>query len=262
MKNNFDLNSDTSRYNRQINLKQIGEEGQRKLFGSKVLVAGAGGLGCPVLAYLASAGVGTLGILDYDVVEKSNLHRQIFYNESQIGQPKAVAMSDNLKKLNSEINYNVHDCFLNSKNGFEIIRDYDIVVDGTDNFKTRYLINDLCVILDKPFVTAAINKFEAQVMVLNYDNGPTYRCIFPELPSSKSIMNCEESGVIGPLCGIAGSIQATEVLKMILGARNILSGEILMINSLNMDFRKIKVKRSAAAVEQAYKLSGQLIVDS
>ncbi|MEO8664789.1 MAG: HesA/MoeB/ThiF family protein [Ignavibacteria bacterium] len=238
------MNSESSRYSRQIILKEIGAEGQEKLLHSKVLVAGAGGLGCPVLAYLAAAGVGTLGILDYDVVERSNLHRQIFYNESQTGLPKAEAVLENLNELNSEINYNVHNNFLNSKNGFEIIKDYDIVVDATDNFKARYLINDICVILDKPFVSASVNKFEAQIMVLNYKNGPTYRCIFPEIPSSKSLMNCEESGVIGSLCGIAGSIQATEVLKIILEAGNVLSGEMLVINSLNMEFRKLKVSRT------------------
>ncbi len=256
------MNSDISRYNRQIILREVGEEGQKKLSGSKVLVAGAGGLGCPVLAYLTSAGVGTLGILDYDIVEVTNLHRQIFYKESQIGQSKAEAMSVNLKELNSEISYIVHDCFLNTKNGFDLIKEYDIVVDATDNFKTRYLINDISVILDKPFVTAAVNKFEAQIMVLNHNNGPTYRCIFPELPSSKSVMNCEESGVLGSLCGIAGSIQATEVLKMIIGAGNILSGEILIINSLNMEFRKLKVERSMDAILEAHKLKSQFTIDS
>ncbi|MEP7146820.1 MAG: HesA/MoeB/ThiF family protein, partial [bacterium] len=204
-------------------------------------------------------GVGMIGILDYDVVEKSNLHRQIFYKESQIGQSKAETISLNLKELNSEIIYNIHNCFLNTKNGFDIIKNYDIIVDATDNFKARYLINDICVILNKPFVTGAVNKFEAQIAVLNYNDGPTYRCIFPELPSGKSVMNCEESGVIGSLCGIAGSIQATEVLKMILGAGNILSGEILIINSLNMEFKKIKINRCERSIEQSYKLKAKLL---
>ncbi len=248
------MQTDKSRYGKQTLLKEVGEDGERKLSGSKVLVAGAGGLGCPVLAYLATAGVGTLGILDFDILEKSNLHRQIFYKESQIGRSKAEAMSDNLRELNSEINYIVHDCSLNLINGFDIIKDYDIIVDATDNFKTRYLINDICVILNKPFVIGAVNKFEAQVAVLNYNDGPTYRCIFPELPSSKSVMNCEESGVLGSLCGIAGSIQAMEVLKIILGAGKILSGEILIINSLNMEFRKMKINRNNESVKDAYRL--------
>lgn len=248
-----------SRYNKQIILSQIGIEGQRKLSNAKVIVIGAGGIGCPVLSYLTSAGVGTIGVMDFDEVEISNLHRQVLYDESQIGFKKTDAAVNKLLKLNSETIFNIHDCFLNSKNGFEILNEYDVIVDATDNFKSRYLINDICVNLSKPFVMGAINKFEGQVAVLNYDIGPTYRCIYPDFPNKDSVTNCEESGVIGSLCGIVGTIVATEVIKLMTGAGNLLSGEILFINSLTMEFSKIKVKRNSDAVGEAIKLKDKFL---
>ena len=250
---------ESNRYQRQITLKEIGIEGQKKISGSKILVIGAGGVGCPVLSYLASAGIGTIGVLDYDSVDLSNLQRQILYNELQIGLPKVTAAVENLRKLNSEIVYNAHNCFLNSINGFEILNEYDLIIDATDNFKARYLINDICVILSKPFLTGSLNKFEAQAAVLNYKNGPTYRCIYPDFPKADSVTNCAESGVIGSLCGIVGSILATEVLKIISGAGNVLSGEILLFNTLNMEFRKIKVERNQESVEAAFKIKQRSI---
>ncbi len=248
------MNPDFLRYQRQIILKEIGESGQKKLSEAKVLVAGAGGLGCPVLSYLTAAGTGTIGVIDFDNVEKSNLQRQVLYDESQVGKPKAECAVEKLQRLNSGVRFITYNNALNKKNGFEIIKEYDVIVDATDNFKARYLINDICVILDKPFVSGAINKFEGQVAVLNYKGGPTYRCIFPEIPNSMEAANCEESGVIGSLCGIVGAIQANEIIKLITKAGNLLSGEILFINSLNMEFRKIKVLRNQKAVEEVYKI--------
>jgi sulfur-carrier protein adenylyltransferase/sulfurtransferase len=253
------LNPDLSRYKRQVILKEIGKDGQKNLFNSKVLVVGAGGLGCPVLSYLTSAGVGTIGIIDYDVVDRTNLQRQVLYDESQIGKPKSESAFEKLTQLNSDVRFKIYNSILNSKNGFELIEVFDVVIDATDNFKSRYLINDICVILDKPFVMGAINKFEGQAAVLNYKKGPTYRCIFPEIPNQNLISNCEESGVLGSLCGIVGTIQATETIKLITGAGDLLSGNILFIDSLNMEFKKIKVRRNQEAVEQAFKLKEKFL---
>ena len=254
------LNKEISKYSKQIILPQIGYDGQKKLSIAKVIVIGAGGIGCPVLSYLTSAGVGTIGIMDFDEVEISNLHRQVLYDESQIGIKKTEAALNKLMNLNSETSFNIHDCFLNSKNGFEILNEYDVIVDATDNFKSRYMINDFCVNLSKPFVMGAINKFEGQVAVLNYDNGPTYRCIYPDFPGKDSVVNCEESGVIGSLCGIVGTIVATEVIKLIAGSGNLISGEILFVNSLNMEFSKIKVKRNPDTVGEAFKLKDKILI--
>lgn len=230
-----------------------------KLKAAKALVIGAGGIGCPVLSYLTSAGVGTIGVMDYDKVELSNLHRQVLYDESHVGLSKSETAVRKLEGLNSDVMFNVHEAYLNSKNGIGIIKNYDIVLDATDNFRARYLINDFCVELSKPFVMAAVNKFEGQVTVLNHNNGPTYRCIYPDYPKEGSIANCEESGVIGSLCGIIGTIAATEVIKLITGAGILLSGEILFVNSLNMEFRKIKVRRVLGSSENQSKLSKQNI---
>ncbi len=246
------------KYTRQIILPEIGESGQQKLFDSKVLVIGAGGLGCPALLYMTAAGIGTIGIVDYDKVEKNNLHRQVLFDESQAGMQKTDAAVEKLKKLNSDTSFEVYENMFNSRNGFEIVKDYDVVMDATDNFKSRYLINDVCIILSKPFVMGSINKFEGQIALLNYNNGPTYRCIYPEVPGSKSIANCEDSGVIGSLAGIVGTIMATEATKLITGSGKLLSGEILFINSLNMEFRKIKVQRNQVEAERAYMLKEKL----
>ena len=254
------LTNEISRYSKQSILPQIGIDGQKKLSNAKVIVIGAGGIGCPVLSYLTSAGIGTIGVFDFDTVEISNLHRQVLYDESQIGIKKTEAAVNKLQKLNSDTSFNFHDCYLNSKNGFEILNGYDVIVDATDNFKSRYLINDICINLSKPFVMGAINKFEGQVAVLNHNNGPTYRCIYPDIPGKDSISNCEESGVIGSLCGIVGTITATEVIKLITGAGNMITGEILYINSLTMEFSKIKVKRNSSAVDEIIKLKNKILI--
>ena len=224
------------RYSRQIRLAEIGKEGQIKLKrASSVLVVGAGALGCPVLQYLTAAGVGTLGIVDNDWVDETNLNRQVLYSLKDIGKPKPLAARDRLKILNPEVIFNVHFIRLNKEYALKIISQYDIVVDCTDNFASRYLINDACVILNKPLVYGAIHKFSGQVMVLNYQNGPTLRCLYPEPPHPLEVPSCEEFGVIGSVPGLIGSLQATEVFKIILGLDGVLSGKIFMIDTLNFN---------------------------
>jgi len=235
-----------SRYNKQIILPEIKLEGQEKLRSAKVLVIGAGGLGCPVLQYLAAAGVGTIGIVDGDNVEISNLQRQVLYTAEDIGQSKAIVAERKLKALNPHIHINTYAVFLDSKNALELMREYDIIVDGSDNFATRYLINDACIILDKPMVSGAIYKFEGQVSVFNYNNGPTYRCIFPEPPNADESPNCAEIGVIATLPGIIGAIQASEVIKIITGTGEVLSGRLLVIDTLTMSTRIFHFKLNEA----------------
>jgi adenylyltransferase/sulfurtransferase len=200
-----------------------------------VLVIGAGALGCPVLQYLTAAGVGTLGIVDNDWVDETNLNRQVLYSLKDIGKPKPLAAKERLEILNPEVVFKVHFIRLDKGIALNIISLYDIVVDCTDNFSTRYLINDACVILNKPLVYGAIHKFSGQVMVLNYMNGPTLRCLYPEPPHPLEVPTCEEFGVIGSIPGMIGSLQATEVLKIIIGLDGILSGKIFMIDTLNFN---------------------------
>jgi len=221
------------RYSRQIRLTEIGESGQIKLKSSSVLVIGAGALGCSVLQYLTAAGTGTLGIVDNDWVDASNLQRQILYDTDDISRPKPLAAREKLERLNPNVTFKTHFVRLNRDTALETINGYEIIVDCTDNFATRYLINDACVILNKPLVYGAILKFTGQVMVLNYRNGPTLRCIFPDPPHPLEVPSCAESGVIGSIAGIIGSIQATEVIKMIIGSGEILSGKMLILDSLD-----------------------------
>lgn len=224
-----------ARYSRQIRLAEIGKEGQIKLKASSVIVIGAGALGCPVLQYLTAAGVGTIGIVDNDWIDESNLNRQVLYSNKDIGKPKPLAARDRLKILNPQVIFNVHFIRLDKECALKLISQYDVVVDCTDNFASRYLINDACVILDKPLVYGAIHKFSGQVMVLNYNNGPTLRCLYPEPPHPLEVPSCEEFGVIGSVPGLIGSLQATEVFKIILGLDGILSGKIFMIDTLNFN---------------------------
>jgi molybdopterin/thiamine biosynthesis adenylyltransferase/rhodanese-related sulfurtransferase len=227
------------RYNRHLILSEIGKEGQEKLKAAKVLVIGAGGLGCPVLLYLTAAGVGTIGILDFDIVDESNLQRQILFNTDDIGKSKAETAAKKLALLNPHLKLNIQNLKLTVGNVFEIFEGYDIIVDGSDNFPTRYLVNDACVIKDKTLVSASIFKFEGQVSVFNLidksgKRGPTYRCLFPEPPDSKDVPNCSEIGVLGVLPGMIGSIQANEVIKIITGIGEPLSGKLFVLDALTM----------------------------
>lgn len=239
-----------NRYSRQIQLSEIGAEGQEKLKKSRVLVIGAGGLGCPVLQYLAAAGVGTIGVIDYDKVEESNLHRQILFNSSFIGINKAIAAKEQLEKLNPLITINAYPQKLDYQNAVTHFKNYDIIVDGSDNFATRYLVNDAALLAGKPCVYGAIHRFEGQVSVFNYKGGPTYRCLFPTPPKPESIPNCSEAGVLGVLPGIIGTYQANEVLKMVLGIGEVLSGKLKLVNTQNNSTTTIKVERVIEAIEK------------
>jgi molybdopterin/thiamine biosynthesis adenylyltransferase len=228
-------NDEIIRYSRQIRLAEIGKEGQEKIKGTKVLVVGAGALGCPVLQYLTAAGVGTLGIVDNDWVDETNLNRQVLYSLKDLGKPKPLAARERLKLLNPEVNVKMHFLRLDKESALKIISMYDIVVDCTDNFASRYLINDSCIILNKPFVYGAIHKFSGQLMVLNYKNGPTLRCLYPIAPHPLEVPSCEEFGVIGSIPGVIGSLQATEVFKIILELDGVLSGKLFMIDTLEFN---------------------------
>ncbi|XZF15476.1 molybdopterin-synthase adenylyltransferase MoeB [Chitinophagaceae bacterium MMS25-I14] len=230
-------NEEQSRYSRHILLPEIGAEGQGKLKSAKVLVIGAGGLGCPVLQYLVAAGVGTIGIADGDNVDLSNLQRQILYGTNDTGNNKAETAAEKLQQLNAHTVFHVYGN-IDAANALNIFKDYDIVVDGTDNFSSRYLINDACVISGRPLVFGAIYRFEGQVSVFNYNDGPTYRCLFPDVPAD--MPNCADIGVIATLPGIIGTMMANEVLKMITGAGAVLSGVLLTVDSLRMNIQQFR----------------------
>lgn len=237
-----------ARYNRHIIIPEFGLESQRKLKAAKVLVVGSGGLGSPVLLYLAAAGVGTLGIIDFDVVDDSNLQRQILFGVESIGVPKVEAARERLLALNPHINIQLYNEQLTSKNALEIIREYDVVADGTDNFPTRYLVNDACILTGKPNVYASIFQFEGQVSVFNYRNaigeaGPNYRDLYPTPPPPGLVPSCAEGGVLGVLPGIIGSMQASEVIKVITGVGETLSGRFFIFDALNFETRTFKISR-------------------
>lgn len=233
-----------SRYSRHIIPSEIGQIGQDKISNAKVFVVGAGGLGCPILQYLTAAGIGTLGIIDFDVVEKSNLQRQVLFGSSSLGKNKAIAAKERLTDLNDDIKIIAYPEKLTHQNSITLFNQYDIIVDGSDNFETRYLVNDAAIITNKPLVFGAIYKFEGQVSVFNYQNGPSYRCLFPNSPDKNSIPNCSEIGVLGVLPGIIGSMQANEVLKIILGIGNVLSGKLLCYNALTSQTSTLKINKS------------------
>ena len=239
-----------SRYSRHIILSEIRQEGQDKLNNSKVLVIGAGGLGCPVLQYLVAAGIGTVGIVDFDKVDISNLQRQVLFGTSSVGINKAIAAKKRLEDLNETINIYAIPEQLTTKNALQIFLDYDIIVDGTDNFSTRYLINDAALQLNKPVVYGAIYKFEGQVSVFNYNNGPSYRCLFPKPPQKGSIANCSEVGVLGVLPGIIGTMMANEVIKIILNFEGVLSGKLLCYNSKTTEVSTLKINRNPAEIDK------------
>ncbi|RMG81258.1 MAG: molybdopterin-synthase adenylyltransferase MoeB [Bacteroidetes bacterium] len=238
------------RYQRHLSLEEIGTEGQLKLKKAKVLVVGAGGLGCPVLQYLTAAGVGNIGIIDFDKVEASNLQRQILFSTNDTGKNKAEIATKHLEKLNPFVKFNIYKEKLTAANVLSVFKPYDLIIDGTDNFSTRYLINDAAVILKKPFVYGSIFRFEGQVSVFNYKNGPTYRCLFPEPPNPGETPSCSEAGVLGALPGIIGSYQALEAIKIITGTGQVLSGKLLMINTLHNSFQIIEVKRNPEMISQ------------
>ncbi|MBD2701149.1 molybdopterin-synthase adenylyltransferase MoeB [Spirosoma sp. BT702] len=248
--------AEKQRYQKHLNLPEIGPAGQLKLKNARVLVVGAGGLGCPVLLYLTAAGVGTIGVIDPDVVDLSNLQRQVLYTTDEVGKPKAKVAVSHLKRLNPTLHFDTYTMVLDISNARAIIEGYDVVIDCTDNFKVRYLVNDVCVTFGKPFVYGAIHRFEGQVAVLNADLGdgrlgPTYRCLFPEYPNEIEIPNCSVTGVLGVLPGVIGTYQASEAIKLITGIGQTLSEHLFMIDLLTMNQQKIKTKRRSDAVELA-----------
>lgn len=234
-------NEEILRYSRQIFLPEIAIKGQVKLKNSAILIVGAGGLGCPAALYLASAGVGQIGIIDYDDVEINNLHRQLLYAETSIGTPKVNTAAESLNRLNSDIKVTPYKIQLDSSNALDIIKSYDVVVDATDNVATRYLLNDACVLSNKPLVSGSALKFEGHLSVFNY-NGPCYRCIFPKPPPPETVTNCGDGGVFGPAVGTIGVLQALEALKIVLDLPHVLSGQLLLFDGLETKFRKINLR--------------------
>jgi adenylyltransferase/sulfurtransferase len=235
-----------TRYNRHLILPGVGIDGQRRLKRARVLIVGAGGLGSPIALYLAAAGIGHLGIVDFDVVDRTNLHRQILHGTADIGRRKTASAVDRLGDINPNVDVVPIDAKLGSSNALDIIGEYDIVIDGTDNFQTRYLVNDACVILGKPNVYGSIIRFEGQASVFGHAEGPCYRCLFREPPPPGLVPNCAEGGVFGVVPGIVGAIQATEAIKLALGSSDVLSGRLLLIDALRMRFRTIAIQRDPA----------------
>ncbi len=244
-------NKEISRYNRHILLSEIGREGQEKLKSSRVLVIGAGGLGCPVLLYLTAAGVGTIGIIDFDTIEESNLQRQTLFDDADIGQPKAEVAKLKLERKNPYVKIKAYQKQLSVGNALELFSNYDIVIDGTDNFATRYMVNDACFLLKKVLVSGSIFKFEGQVIVFDFrqENSPTYRCLFPSPPSPDQALSCAEIGVMGVLPGIIGALLANEAIKTIVGIGKVLTGRLLVMNTLSMDIQTLDFERNKEAIE-------------
>lgn len=238
--------AERTRYSRHLLLPEVGSAGQQKLKAARVLVVGCGGLGCPVLQYLAAAGVGTLGLLDCDVVDESNLQRQVLYATADVGRPKTAAAAEKLQAQNPFIELRPQQQQLTAANALALFADYDLVVDCSDNFATRYLVNDACVLLGKPLVFGAIFKFEGQVSVFNYQNGPTYRCLFPQPPAPGEAPSCAEIGVLGVLPGLVGTLQAAEALKIILELGEVLSGRLLVVDALSMRFQTVRFRAITA----------------
>lgn len=231
------------RYSRHMIMPEIGGAGQRKLLSSSVLVVGAGGLGAPAILYLAAAGVGRIGVVDFDVVDLSNLQRQVIHTTADVGRPKVESARDAVRRLNPDVEVVPYNTALSSANALDIIKDYDVVLNGSDNFPTRYLVNDACVFLKKPLVDASVFKFDAQVTVFLPGHG-CYRCLYPAPPPPGSVPNCAEAGVFGVVTGLVGAIQATEVIKLILGLGEPLVGRLLLIDTLAMDFRTVRLRRN------------------
>ncbi|MDP2311830.1 MAG: molybdopterin-synthase adenylyltransferase MoeB [Pseudomonadota bacterium] len=240
-------NEEIARYSRHLILPEVGMAGQQKLKDASVLCVGTGGLGSPLLLYLAAAGVGRIGIVDFDVVDASNLHRQVIHGTSSIGKPKVISARDRIHDINPHVQVDLYDEPLSSENALRIAAPYDVVVDGTDNFPTRYLVNDACVLLGKPNVYGSIFRFEGQATVFNYQGGPNYRDLYPEPPPPGLVPSCAEGGVLGVLPGIVGMIQANETIKILLGIGTSLSGRLLLFDALTMSFRELKLRRDPEA---------------
>src|SRR5919198_3787968 len=237
-------NDEILRYSRHLIMPEVGMEGQQKLKAAKVLCIGAGGLGSPLAFYLTAAGVGTLGIVDFDVVDFTNLQRQIIHSTADVGRKKLDSASEKLKAINPFINLKTFETRLSSENALEIFRDFDIIADGTDNFPTRYLVNDACVLTGKPNVYGSIFRFEGQASVFATEEGPCYRCLYPEPPPPGLVPSCAEGGVLGILPGLVGVIQATEAIKLILGKGEPLIGRLLLVDALGMKFRELKLRKN------------------
>jgi adenylyltransferase/sulfurtransferase len=231
------------RYSRHLIIPDVGMTGQKRLKNARVLCVGAGGLGSPALLYLAAAGVGTLGIVDFDVVDESNLQRQVIHGQSDIGRSKAESARDSIVEINPYVNVNVHQERLDSDNAMQIFADYDLIVDGTDNFATRYLVNDACVLLGKPYVWGSIYRFDGQASVFWAEYGPCYRCLYPEPPPPGMVPSCAEGGVLGVLCASIGSIQVNEAIKLITGIGEPLAGRLMIYDALEMTYRSVKVRK-------------------
>ena len=237
-----------SRYSRHLMLPEVGEKGQAKLLQAKVLLLGAGGLGAPAGLCLAAAGIGTLGLVDDDVVDESNLQRQVIHSTKRVGVPKVESAAQTIRELNPDVQVRTHQLRLSSENVLDVIRDYDLIVDGTDNFQTRYLLNDASLMLRKPVVNASIYQFEGQVTVFKPFEGPCYRCLYPEPPPPGMAPSCNEAGVLGVLPGVIGVLQATEAVKLILGIGKPLIGRLMQYDALNMKFREFKLPRDPKCV--------------
>jgi len=239
-------NEEILRYSRHLIMPEVALEGQEKLKAARILCVGAGGLGSPIALYLAAGGVGTLGLVDFDVVDSTNLQRQIIHTTADVGRPKVQSAAEKIRAANPFVGLELFEERLSSDNALEIFRGFDIVVDGTDNFATRYLVNDACVLTGKPYVYASVYRFEGQATVFAAPGGPCYRCLYPEPPPPGMVPSCAEGGVLGVLPGLLGVIQATETIKLILGAGESLAGRLLLVDALSMRFREVRLKRDPA----------------
>ncbi|MBO0809620.1 MAG: adenylyltransferase/sulfurtransferase MoeZ [Actinobacteria bacterium] len=231
------------RYSRHLIIPDVGMAGQKRLKNAKVLVVGAGGLGSPALLYLAAAGIGTLGIVDFDVVDESNLQRQVIHGQSDVGRSKAQSAAESIREVNPFVNVVLHEERLDSDNALDIFRPYDLILDGTDNFATRYLVNDACVLLGKPYVWGSIYRFDGQASVFWAEHGPCYRCLYPEPPPPGMVPSCAEGGVLGVLCASVGSIQVNEAIKVIAGIGEPLAGRLMIYDALEMTYRTVNVRK-------------------
>ncbi|MBC7417846.1 MAG: HesA/MoeB/ThiF family protein [Pedobacter sp.] len=242
------MKKNLNRYDRQTKLLEVGIIGQEKLQKAKVLIVGIGGLGCPASQYLAAAGVGTIGLMDQDKVDISNLHRQILFSENHLGKPKVLAAKERLLAMNSNVKIKIYEAMLTANNSMELFADYDLIIDGTDNFQSKYLIDDTALKTNKPWIYASTYRHQGQLSVFNYQNGPTYRCLFPKTPSNN--VSCEEMGVLGVLPGILGTWQAAEALKIILGLKTVISGRLKIMDLLTLKEQEIRFERNEEKVRE------------